>query len=99
MAWAEELAYGPLSLRPWEFEQLQPHEFYALLKGYQWRQEQQEDIQAYWVSHLLNISGKSLKRNLSPKDLIRPIRKSKEKQKKSDDEQYLRERFKGILED
>ena len=77
-------AYGPLCLRPAEFEELQPQEFYLLLEGWLWRQAKQkaelkssqeraESVAAYFVAYLLNVSGKSLKRKVTHKDLMRPL--------------------------
>lgn len=77
---------------PWQFEQLQPHEFYLLLDGYKWRQEQQENMQAYWVA---NVMAPHLKKAVTPKELLKPFRREKQKQK-SNNAQYLREQFKDI---
>lgn len=95
--WAEPIAYGPLNLKPWEFERLQPGEFYQLYEGYRWRQERHEEMTAYFVACLMNVSGKSLKRRLSPKDLLKPIRQPKQHQDKKEDEEYLKELFKDSL--
>jgi len=96
--WAEPIAYGPLELKPWEFEQLQPHEFYKLYEGFVWRQEQQEALAAYFVSHLMNISGKVAKRTIQPKDLLKPLRQASKQRDKKVDEEYLKDIFKDSLQ-
>lgn len=91
LEWAEPIAYGPLGLKPWEFERLQPHEFMQLWDGYRWRQEQQENLMAYFVSGLMNVSGKKLKRLITSEDLIKPLRQPVRNRKQ--DEEYLMEQF------
>ncbi len=80
-------------MKPWEFEQLQPHEFMSMYEGYGWRREYQEDLLAYFVSNLMNIEGKCLKRSILPSELLSPLRKHSEEKNKEDEEQYLRETF------
>jgi hypothetical protein len=82
-----------LDLTPWEFEQLQPGEFLQLWDGYIWRQEQQEDMLAYFVSCLMNVSGKSLKRRITPKELLKPLREPKKPRDRKADEEYLKDKF------
>lgn len=49
-----------------------------------------EVMAAYFVSHLLNVSGKSLKNTITPMDLIKPLRKpQKSKASRKEDEEYL----------
>lgn len=43
------MAYGPLNLKPDEFEKLQPYELFQLYEGYLWRQ----DNEALFYGHLL----------------------------------------------
>jgi len=93
LEWAEPIAYGPLELKPREFERLQPHEFYALLEGYNWRQERQEALMAYFVCNLMNVAGKALKRPITPKQLLKPLREKKKPRDRKQDEQYLKELF------
>ena len=84
---------GPLDLKPWEFGRLQPHEFDALLEGYRWRKESNEDMMAYFTSWLMNIH---LKEPIGPAELLKPLREQHE-EKKQADEEYLLEAFKGVL--
>ena len=98
LKWAETIAYGPLNLKPWEFERLQPHEFNDMADGYVWRQEQQENVLAYFTCQLLNVSGKSLKKPITPLKLLEPLRTKKKKQSsKAKDEAYLRKQFSKAL--
>lgn len=90
------MAYGQLALKPWEFGRLQPHEFILLLQGYSWRQTQQENMLAYFVCQMMNIEGKCLTQPICAQDLLEPIR-GERRQKRSDDEEYLRDRFKDII--
>jgi hypothetical protein len=90
------LAYGQLALKPWEFGRLQPQEFMLLLEGYSWRRRQQENMIAYFVCQLMNIEGKYLAQPIGVADLLEPIR-GERKQKRNEDEEYLREQFKDIL--
>jgi hypothetical protein len=87
------LAYGALNLKPLEFERLQPHEFMALLEGYIWRKERQEELFAYFTCNIMNTA---LVKPISPTDLLNPIRENPEEKRKSDEE-YLREQFKAVL--
>ena len=92
LEWAEKIAYGPLNLTPRQFEELQPHEFYALLDGYHWRKKYQEGIFAYFTAWLINTH---LKEPISPAVILAPLQenqKNKEDRRK-EDEEYLRKRF------
>ncbi len=68
-----------------------------LWDGYQWRQERREDMTAYFVAQLMNISGKSLKRRITGKELLKPIRTKVKTRNKKDDEEYLKTRFQQRL--
>lgn len=81
-------------MKPWEFEQLQPGEILQLWEGYIWRQEQQENTLAYFTSCQMSVHTK---RPVSPKDLLKPIRQPKKRNKKQDEE-YLKEQFKLLQE-
>ena len=79
---------------------MQPHEFYALFEGYVWRKEKKEDQIAYFVAHLMNIEGKSLKHIITPGELVKPLRShedNKDNRKGEKDEQHLKEVFSGML--
>lgn len=90
-------------MRPEEFERLQPQEFYKLLDGWKWRAEQDnakreraESVAAYFVAHLLNVSGKTLRGHVKVSDLTEPLLKPAGKSRSSDEE-YLREVFRDRL--
>ena len=55
-----------LCLKPREFEELQPGEFYKLSEGYEIRHDAEVTAHAYFVSNLMNLFGKSLKQNMLP---------------------------------
>lgn len=83
-------------MKPWELDELQPYEFYDLLDGYYWRMERQESLAAYFVCQLLNVSGRTLKKAVGVKDLLKPLRQPARDKKK--DKQYLKEVFKNSLD-
>ena len=95
--WAEPIAYGALALKPWEFSELQPQEFLAMLQGYTWRKEQQEDLLAYFTAGIMNLFGKSLVQLITPAELVAPIRQNETSEERTRDEVYLRETFKELL--
>jgi hypothetical protein len=84
-------------LKPWEFERLQAQEFSALLEGYTCRQEMRRAEAAYWMSHILNISGKTLRKAVSTNDLLKPFKQKMSKRDKKKDREYLLDRFKNVL--
>ena len=53
---------------------MQPHEFYKLWDGYKFRQNNSENMTAYFVAMLMNIQGKMLENDITAKDLLDPIR-------------------------
>lgn len=67
-------------MKPREFETLQPHEFYKLFEGYKFRQQQKENILAYFTCWIVNTQGKSMKKDITPKELLKPLRPEKIKQ-------------------
>jgi hypothetical protein len=81
-------------LKPWEFGQLQPHEFNTMVEGYQWRQEQQENVLAFFVC---NIMSCMVKKPPSVKELLKPLRRHQQKRDRAADEAALRETFKDRL--
>ena len=87
-------------LKPSEFERLQPHEFEKLLAGWQFRydaaearRKRTEKVAAYFVAHLLNISGKVVKGKISVKDLMEPLENKPAQNDKKADEEYLKRAF------
>lgn len=83
-----------LCLKPREFEELQPGEFYKLSEGYEIRHDAEVTAQAYFVSNLMNLFGKSLKQNMTVDRLVKPLKiNQSDVSSRSEDEQYLREKF------
>ena len=72
---------------------MQPHEFNALIVGYKWRQERQEDIAAYFVTALMNVSGKTLKKMVTVREMVKPLRQTCAPKNKAKDETYLKNLF------
>lgn len=83
-----------LCLKPREFEELQPGEFYKLSEGYEIRHDVEVTAYAYFVSNLMNLFGKSLKQNMTVDRLVKPLKiNQSDVSSRSEDEQYLREKF------
>ena len=71
-----------------------------MLDGYAWRKEKKEDQLAYFVAHLMNVEGKSLKHNITPGELVKPLRpreESKDNRERDKDETRLKEIFADML--
>ena len=66
-----------LGLKPWELGALQPLAIYAMIDGYNHRRKVQDERDAYWMSLLLNTSGKSYKRRIKAADLLQPLYSAK----------------------
>ena len=83
-----------LCLKPREFEELQPGEFYKLSEGYEIRHDAEVPAHAYFVSNLMNLFGKSLKQNMTVDRLVKPLKiNQSDVSSRSEDEQYLKEKF------
>lgn len=87
---AEGIAYGVLNLKPREFEELQPHEFENLLRGYEARRAEENKQRAYWTANLMNCW---IKNPITPKDLWEPLIQPEPAQKKIDDREYFEKMF------
>jgi len=81
-----------LNLKPWEFEELQPHEFYELLDGYDWRKRENDNNQAYFTHWIVNSFGGKV----SPADILKPLRENPAEKKRTTAEE-LKEKFKHVL--
>ena len=83
-----------LCLKPREFEELQPGEFYKPSEGYEIRHDAEMTAHAYFVSNLMNLFGKSLKQNRTVDRLVKPLKiNQSDVSSRSEDEQYLKEKF------
>lgn len=50
-----DIAFGPLSLSPFEFWQLTPAEVYRLSDGWKWRDEHEKERIAWQTAILINV--------------------------------------------
>lgn len=94
-----------MELKPSEFELLQPHEFEKLIAGWQFRHDavdagrkRTEMVAAYFIAHLLNISGKVVKGKISVNDLMEPLESNPAQNDKKADEEYLRQAFPKVFQ-
>ena len=94
-----------MELRPAEFELLQPHEFEKLIAGWQFRHDaaearrkRTERVAAYFVAHLLNMSGKVVKGKISVTDLMEPLENKPAQNDKKADEEYLKQAFPKVFQ-
>ena len=55
---------------PKDFWALTPNELGVMLEGATWREEQEWERMAWAVAHMLNISGKSIKRPVTGAKLL-----------------------------
>lgn len=81
-----------MELKPREFEELQPQEFYKLIDGYEWRKQEFEALAAYFVLPIINSQG-TLKHLIEMKDLLDPLHPEKKRESKQLDAEYLKEVF------
>jgi len=54
------VAYGPLALKPWEFEALTPGEVLQLHAGYQWRLTHPAPEAVWLATVIVNLFGPDL---------------------------------------
>lgn len=63
-------------------------------EGYGIRHDAEVTVQAYFVTNLMNLFGKSLKQNMTVDRLVKPLKiNQSDVSSRSEDEQYLREKF------
>lgn len=91
------MAYGPLALKPDEFERLQPYELLQLYEGYQWRQDNEALFYGYFFLPIANYLRKKEYRYPDHVALAAPllsqkrqgdIRKAREASLKQQEEQF-----------
>jgi hypothetical protein len=85
-------------LKPDEFARLQPHEFYKLYDGWYWRQKNTEDTLAFFTAHIVNVQL-AAKDQVTPDDLLKPLRAEENKKKKREDKKHLEEIIKQRKEE
>lgn len=93
---AEEIAYAELALTPKEFEELQPREFYALIRGWKRRAKACDYREAYFVAWMI---APHLKEEVSAERIAAPLWRNptEERRKAEEDRRILREEF-GLTE-
>lgn len=69
---AEPVAYGMLSLKPREFEELQIQEFNAMVQGHLRRKRRQDEMQAYFTYWQL-LPQLGSKTSITPADILAPL--------------------------
>lgn len=77
----EPIAYGALGLTPWEFGSLTVTEFLKMVKGYQWRQEQERLARVYLAVPIINACARNLKKTDYPRNITR-VRSTKKDARK-----------------
>lgn len=65
----------------------------AMLDGYQCRKEDNEDTLAYFTCHIMNLMGKELKQQITPAELLEPLRKPKQQRDAKADKEYFENDF------
>lgn len=95
---AEPLAYE-IGLRPKEFEQMQPGEFWKMLEAYQRRQREQDYRTAYFVSYLIAPYLKK-ESNITVEDIVDPLWEDPEelKKRKAEEKKQKNESDRKVLE-
>lgn len=89
---AEEIAYAELALKPKEFEELQPHEIHALIRGWKRREKARDYKEAYFAAWMISPH---LKEPVSAERIAAPLwyNPVEERQKLEEDRRILREEF------
>jgi len=59
-----------LGITPDQYWKLTPAELGEMLEGYSWRQERVWDVAAWVTSHMINISGKTTRKKITPDKLL-----------------------------
>lgn len=63
-------------------------------EGYGIRHDAEVTVQAYFVTNLMNLFGKSLKQNMTVERLVKPLRMGeKDISSRNADEEYLKRKF------
>lgn len=70
---------------------MQPQEFNKMLEGYKWRTEERDALITYFAVPIINSQG-GLKKPITIKDLLDPLKKQ-DTRKKQEDKEYLKQVF------
>lgn len=73
VAKAELIAYGPLGLKPWEFERLTVREFDLLCKGYEMRARDRDMRLAYFFTMATNVHIAKESQRISVRDVMKQL--------------------------
>ena len=84
------MAYGPLNLKPWEFMNLSPMEYYKLAEGYELRTEIEDRRQAYFACLMTNvhIAGN---RKLRVEDIMKQLHPLSAAKRKTEEKLFMEE--------
>ena len=84
------MAYGPLNLKPWEFMNLSPMEYYKLAEGYELRTGIEDRRQAYFACLMTNvhIAGN---RKLRVEDIMKQLHPMSAAKRKTEEKLFMEE--------
>jgi hypothetical protein len=90
VAQAEQVAYGPLNLKPSEFERLTPREFELMCKGYEARMLDLDVRLGYFFTMATNVHLKASQR-ITVKDVMKALHPPTEIDRIRDEAAFKRE--------
>ena len=67
---AADIAYGDLGLLPEVFGRLTPAEFTTMARAAARARQERNDVIASMTAHLMNVSGKRVRKHVTPDDLL-----------------------------
>lgn len=84
------MAYGPLNLKPWEFRNLSPMEYYKLIEGYELRSEIEDRRKAYFTCIMTNVHIAGNKR-LQVEDIMKQLHPMSVAKRKAEEKLFMEE--------
>ncbi len=90
MAQAEQVAYGPLNLKPSEFERLTPREFELMCKGYEARMRDLDVRLGYFFTMATNVHLKA-SQHIKVKDVMKDLHPPTELDRIREEAKFKRE--------
>ncbi|MDR3591584.1 MAG: hypothetical protein P4N41_18160 [Negativicutes bacterium] len=95
------VAYGALSLKPWEFGRLTFDEFHDMVKGYEWRNEQKRITWCWIAVPIINACARNLKKSVTVETLLgyNPVRKNREEKNKNKTGEQRKEELAGLIKE
>lgn len=91
MARAQRIAYGPLQLKPWEFERLTPREFELLCRGYEDRARDLDMRLAYFFTMATNVHIPKPSQRITVKDVMKQLHPTSAKERKLEEKAFIEE--------